>query len=77
MLVIRGNTRVADIYLGEYMRHWTHFHFRNVIARKQRSRRTSPGQKFLTPDDSWTDDFYRPKTAKSLERKLFSKAAPR
>jgi phosphatidylserine/phosphatidylglycerophosphate/cardiolipin synthase-like enzyme len=28
MLVIRGNSRVADIYLGEYMRLWNHYAFR-------------------------------------------------
>jgi phosphatidylserine/phosphatidylglycerophosphate/cardiolipin synthase-like enzyme len=28
MLFIRGNSRVADIYLGEYMRLWNHYAFR-------------------------------------------------
>jgi len=32
MLIVEGNTRVADIYLTEYMRVWTHFQFRDEIT---------------------------------------------
>jgi phosphatidylserine/phosphatidylglycerophosphate/cardiolipin synthase-like enzyme len=32
MLVIRGNTRVADIYLGEFMRIYNHLSFRAWAA---------------------------------------------
>jgi phosphatidylserine/phosphatidylglycerophosphate/cardiolipin synthase-like enzyme len=32
MLVIKGNTRVADIYLGEYMRLYSHYAFREAVA---------------------------------------------
>jgi phosphatidylserine/phosphatidylglycerophosphate/cardiolipin synthase-like enzyme len=32
MLVIRGSTRVADIYLTEFMRLFNHFEFRNRVA---------------------------------------------
>jgi phosphatidylserine/phosphatidylglycerophosphate/cardiolipin synthase-like enzyme len=38
MLVIRGNTRVADVYLTEFMRLFNHFEFRNH-ARVPRSQR--------------------------------------
>jgi hypothetical protein len=34
MLVIRGNTRVADIYLGEFMRMYNHLSFRSWAAGK-------------------------------------------
>jgi phosphatidylserine/phosphatidylglycerophosphate/cardiolipin synthase-like enzyme len=33
MLVIKDNTRVADIYLGEYMRLYSHYAFREAPAR--------------------------------------------
>ena len=36
MLVIRGDTRVADIYLGEFMRLFQHFYFR-MIANASRA----------------------------------------
>jgi phosphatidylserine/phosphatidylglycerophosphate/cardiolipin synthase-like enzyme len=32
MLVIRGNMRVADIYLGEFMRLHSHYAFRQAVA---------------------------------------------
>src|SRR4029077_1668409 len=31
MLVIKGNTRVADIYLGEYMRLYSHYAYREAV----------------------------------------------
>ncbi len=31
MLIIRGNTRIADIYLGEFMRLYKHFAFRDWL----------------------------------------------
>jgi phosphatidylserine/phosphatidylglycerophosphate/cardiolipin synthase-like enzyme len=39
MLVIRGSTRVADIYLGEFMRLFNHFEFRSRVAAGQAPRR--------------------------------------
>jgi phosphatidylserine/phosphatidylglycerophosphate/cardiolipin synthase-like enzyme len=33
MLIIRGNSRVADIYLGEFMRLYRHFAFRDWLTR--------------------------------------------
>jgi len=30
MIIVRGNKRVADIYLGEFMRLYTHFSFRGI-----------------------------------------------
>jgi phosphatidylserine/phosphatidylglycerophosphate/cardiolipin synthase-like enzyme len=39
MLVIKGNTRVADIYLGEYMRLYSHYAFREAV---RSSRQESP-----------------------------------
>ena len=31
MLVIRGDTRVADLYLTEFMRLFMHFYFRTIV----------------------------------------------
>ena len=51
MLVIRGNKRVADIYLGEYMRLWNHYAFREFLAN---SKKPSEAQlQFLRTDDWW------------------------
>ncbi|ATB41358.1 hypothetical protein CYFUS_006823 [Cystobacter fuscus] len=66
MLVIRGDTRVADIYLGEFMRLFNHFYFRTSVANRPSPRRN------LSPDDSWTRAYYSPGSFKSRERLLFA-----
>jgi len=33
MLIIKGDTRVADIYLGEYFRIFDHLYFRYMVTR--------------------------------------------
>ncbi len=57
MLLIRGDARVADAYLGEFMRLFNHFFARNLVSRQQdpsQSRET-----YLKPDDSWREAHYR------------------
>ena len=54
MLVIRGNKRVADVYLGEFMRLYTHHAFRE-FANKRAS--AMPKLNHLRTDDWWTDYF--------------------
>ena len=34
MLVIAGDHEVADIYLGEFMRSYTHYAFRDALREK-------------------------------------------
>jgi phosphatidylserine/phosphatidylglycerophosphate/cardiolipin synthase-like enzyme len=57
MLVIRGDSRVADVYLGEFMRLFNHFFARNLVGR-QRDPSTSH-HTHLRPDDSWRVAHYR------------------
>ena len=57
MLVIRGDTRVADVYLGEFMRLFNHFFVRNLVSRQQDP--SSSRQTHLAPDDSWREVHYR------------------
>ena len=56
MLVIRGNKAVADIYLGEFMRLFSHYAFRESLKFKGA---TSPAKalvrKHLVEDASWID----------------------
>ena len=57
MLIIRGDTRVADVYLGEFMRLFNHFFARNLVSRQR-----DPSISHLThlrPDDSWREVHYR------------------
>ena len=69
MLIVRGNTRVADIYLGEYMRLWSHHAFRESLAWRDEDDRP----KHLKTDDWWRDSFGA--TERKARREYF--AAPR
>jgi phosphatidylserine/phosphatidylglycerophosphate/cardiolipin synthase-like enzyme len=70
MLVIRGDTRVADIFLTEFMRLFNHFHQRNVMNRLSDDELAAAA--FLTPDDSWTAPYFKDGTQESRERQLFA-----
>jgi len=54
MLVVRGNKRVADIYLGEFMRLYSHHAFREFVNRKGSS---IQNLNHLRTDDWWEDYF--------------------
>jgi phosphatidylserine/phosphatidylglycerophosphate/cardiolipin synthase-like enzyme len=56
MLVVRGDTRVADVYLGEFMRLFNHFFVRDLV-RRQRDPSFS-GETHLRSDDSWRNAHY-------------------
>jgi phosphatidylserine/phosphatidylglycerophosphate/cardiolipin synthase-like enzyme len=68
MLVIQGDTRVADIYLGEFMRVFNHFYFRYL---KQKLHSEDKRSAFLIPDDSWVHRYYNPTTPSFRQRLLF------
>lgn len=67
MLVIRGNTRVADIYLGEFMRLWSHHAFRESL--QWRSPNDPP--KPLSTKKWWADAFGN--TERAARRKFFAR----
>ena len=69
MLVIRGDTRVADIYLGEFMRLYTHHAFREFVERRGGDLSTaSPAN--LRLDDWWRTYFGT--TSQARQRRLFA-----
>lgn len=69
MLIICGNKRVADIYLGEFMRLFSHFSFRESLAWRNPNEQPKP----LKTDDWWKDSFGD--TTRSYRRKFFSMAS--
>jgi phosphatidylserine/phosphatidylglycerophosphate/cardiolipin synthase-like enzyme len=71
MLIIRGDKRVADIYLGEFMRLYTHYRFRAFAQQAAREGRP-PEKLFLAEDNSWTAPYYDETRAKMQERLLFA-----
>lgn len=72
MLVIRGNRRVADIYLGEFMRLWSHYAFREWAAAQDNPADTK--FKFLDTGNTWWRGYFG-NSARSRQRAYFSGAA--
>ncbi|MBI2750176.1 MAG: hypothetical protein HYX43_12775 [Burkholderiales bacterium] len=74
MLVIRGDERVADIYLGEFMRLYAHHAFRESVQRHlDKGEEVEKWQpQFLFEDDSWVKNHYVPGSALELRRRYFS-----
>jgi phosphatidylserine/phosphatidylglycerophosphate/cardiolipin synthase-like enzyme len=71
MLVIRGDKRIADLYLSEFMRLFNHFQFRG-LAHARAATGPESARSFLVPNDSWRDRYYQPDTPKYLERLYFA-----
>jgi hypothetical protein len=51
-LLIRGNTRVADIYMTEFDRVFRHFYFRDIA--NELARKDAPKAAFLDETDAWS-----------------------
>lgn len=85
MLVIRGDKRLADIFLGEFMRLFTHFRFRGHTKTPNTHPAPGPGTPkaqlapstkakgtlYLKEDDSWARGFYVKDSPREKERLLF------
>lgn len=85
MLVIRGDTRIADIYLGEFMRLFTHFRFRGHTKSTPTHPAPGPGtpkaalapatkakgKLYLYDSDAWARPYYVKDSPRAKERLLF------
>jgi phosphatidylserine/phosphatidylglycerophosphate/cardiolipin synthase-like enzyme len=69
MLIIRGNKRVADIYLGEFMRLFSHYSFRESLTWRKADEPPKP----LETGDWWEDSFGD--TPRSSRRKYFAQVS--
>jgi phosphatidylserine/phosphatidylglycerophosphate/cardiolipin synthase-like enzyme len=71
MLLIRGRTRVADIYLTEFQRIFQHFYFRDIA--NELAAKGSKGAQgiFLDETDAWTNSYFKPRTLKNNRRLMF------
>ena len=71
-LFIIGETEVADVYLGEFMRMFDHYYFRVLQAKADAS--DKPIQLKKVPKTGqktwWDEDFTNPR--KILDRELFA-----
>ena len=71
MLLIRGNTRAADIYVTEYDRIFRHFYSRD-IANETAKLGKVPQFALLDDSDTWSKDYFEPGNAKNHRRLMFS-----
>jgi phosphatidylserine/phosphatidylglycerophosphate/cardiolipin synthase-like enzyme len=78
MVVIRGDTRIADIYFGEYLRLYTHYAFREAVKiAMEKKEAGTPEQwtpQFLVDDDSWMAPYFDPhdRSARDTRRRYFA-----
>lgn len=70
MLLIRGDTRVADIYLTEFDRIFRHFYFRVVANEVEAAGREATGV-FLDETSAWTDAYFAAGRFKTRRREMF------
>jgi len=67
MLVIRGHTGLADVYLTEFLRLFEHYGYR-YFAEVLHLGAPPP----LADSDNWTNRYFRPNSRKERDRLLFS-----
>jgi len=73
MLVIRGNTRVADIYFGEFMRVFDHHYARYIVRLLTDQGRSDPDAGYLKEDAAgWVPSHFNPASYKSKRRGYFA-----
>lgn len=69
MVIIHGDQRVADIYLGEFMRLHAHYAFRESLTWHDSG---DPAPQYLNPAKSWQDDYFDPENDRYRRRLYFS-----
>lgn len=71
MLIIRGDTRVADIYLGEFMRLYRHFAFRDWLSKQPKNKLKEAEVSHLDEKNLWWRRHFGT-TFESRQREYFS-----
>lgn len=70
MLVIRGDTRVADVFLGEFVRLFNHFKVRNRVNAQTPEAREAG--RHLCETDAWTKPWFTEGAPENAERLLYA-----
>jgi phosphatidylserine/phosphatidylglycerophosphate/cardiolipin synthase-like enzyme len=72
MLVIRGDTRTADIYFGEFMRVFDHHYARYIVRKLAQAGSGDPDAGYLKENSTdWVTSHFSPNSYKSKRRKYF------
>ena len=73
MLVIRGDTRVADIYFGEFMRVFDHHYARYIVRLLQEKGAGDPSAGYLKETaEEWVKPYFNEKSYKAKRRRYFT-----
>lgn len=72
MLVIRGDTRVADIYFGEFVREYSHYAFREAVARREERGEQDWQPATLSSKPDWSADYFDPSKERYWRRRYFA-----
>jgi len=83
VVVIRGDKRVADVYLTDFMRIFNHYRLRGKAGTPEEEQapgpqspsESNPAGVHLAEDDSWAKPFYVDESPEAKERKMFSGAS--
>jgi PLD-like domain len=76
MLVVRGNTRISDIYFGEFMRVFDHLYSRYVVSKLKKAKKADADAGFLKEDwKDWVPQNFQP-GRKDLRRRYFMDETP-
>ncbi|WP_168293075.1 phospholipase D-like domain-containing protein [Rhizobium leguminosarum] len=75
MVLIRGDTRVADVYLTEFLRLHEHFYFRDAANSMAGKGKDEEGA-FLEEVDDWTANDFFPGSYLNSRREMFFRDAP-
>ncbi len=75
MVLIRGDKRVADIYLTEFLRLHEHFYFRDAANSGAGKGKDERGA-FLEETEDWTADDFIPGSYLNSRREMFFRDAP-
>ena len=73
MVIVQGDTELADVFLGEFMRLFEHFQFREVVDAQVAAGKKVKGtvSAFLAANDKWTDPYFKAGSVHLLERRMF------
>lgn len=71
MLVVRGETSVADIYFTEFLRVYAHHAFRESVKRAKDQGKTEWRPQYLLPDATWQTDHFTEGNESYLRRTYY------
>lgn len=72
MIVVRGDTRVADIYFGEFMRVFDHHYARYIVKKLVNAGRQDPDAGYLkVSTEDWLNGHFDERSYKAKRRRYF------